>query len=160
MRRAHVRWPLGLVGMVVVAAVDAVAPRVAANAPAGRYTIPGDGTVYDTMTQLTWQQAVPAQSLGSSAAMTYCSQNMANLPGGPWRLPNIKELQTLVDESQVNGPMVDPTAFPGVNGTPGWGFLSSSPVVGLSGFVWCVDFGLYGGDASTCGSTPAIRCVH
>src|SRR6185503_12634471 len=27
------------------------------DAPAGRYTIPGDGTVFDTATTLTWQRA-------------------------------------------------------------------------------------------------------
>ena len=43
----------------VAAAVVLVAGASRANAPAGRYTTPASGTVYDTKTKLTWQQAVP-----------------------------------------------------------------------------------------------------
>src|SRR5438128_5669991 len=91
---------------VAVAIVGLVAAS-RANAPAGRYTI-ANGTVYDTKTKLTWQQAIVAPPSSWSDAASYCAS--LALDGTGWRLPSAKELQTIVDESQ-RSPAIDPTAF-------------------------------------------------
>ena len=90
---------VGLLGPVI--ALAAWSGTGHANAPPNRYTVTNGGTatgtVYDTFTGLTWQQAVPTSTYTWSAAITYCSSNTAGLPGTGWRLPKLKELQTIVD---------------------------------------------------------------
>jgi hypothetical protein len=160
MRWIPFRRPQIAAGLFVVAVVGAATPRLAANAPPGHYTIPGDGTVYDTKTGLTWQQAVPGQAYSQSGAISYCNGNTVGLPGGPWRLPNMKELQTIVDESQAGAPAIDQTAFPGVNSAPALFFWTSSPMVGTPSTGWYVRFtdGITGGAAVT--QSAAVRCVR
>ncbi|MEM7180473.1 MAG: DUF1566 domain-containing protein [Spirochaetota bacterium] len=64
-----------------------------------------DGTVTDTVTDLTWQKCLPGQ-YGSEckgyiipfnwqAALEYCAE--LRLAGRTWRLPNINELQSMID---------------------------------------------------------------
>jgi len=63
------------------------------NCPTTRYSIPGDGTVHDATTGLTWQQTVAvSQHLNWSDASAYCPTL-----GNGWRLPSPDELETLVD---------------------------------------------------------------
>ena len=90
-------------GVIVV--VTSLTSIVYANAPAGRYTI-ANGTVYDSKTQLTWQQTVTLTTYAWADAQTYCT-------GLGWRLPTYKELVSIVDYSRAN-PAIDPTAFPTV----------------------------------------------
>ena len=59
------------------------------------YTNNLDGTVTDTDTGLMWAQ-VPAASTTWDAALSY-AENLAMGGFTDWRLPNIKELQTLTD---------------------------------------------------------------
>lgn len=141
-------------GLIALAAVAVAARRGAADAPPGKYTIPGDGTVVDTSTSLTWQRAVPAQSYTWSQAMTYCAN--PGLPGAGWRLPSMKELQTIVDESSSN-PAVDSSAFPN---TPGEFFWASSPVAGAGSEAWGVyfDSGVTGGVGTF--ASGRVRCVR
>jgi len=56
----------------------------------------GNATITDQATQLTWQQADSAKGLNWQEALTYAEQSTL---GGydDWRLPNAKELQSLVD---------------------------------------------------------------
>jgi hypothetical protein len=71
-----------------------------ADAPPCRYVIPGNGTVLDTKTKLTWEQVegAPSGPVTWPTAMAFCaSLKLAGLEG--WRLPTIKELFTLVDPS-------------------------------------------------------------
>jgi hypothetical protein len=124
-----------------------------ADAPAGRYTI-ANGTVYDTKTKLTWQQAVTSTMYTWAAAKTYCAG--LSLAGSGWRLPTAKELQTIVDESRTN-PSIDTTAFPS---TPSTYFWSSSLLVGSSSSAWLVPF-YYGGAYDYEVSVPGYaRCVR
>jgi Protein of unknown function (DUF1566) len=56
----------------------------------------GDGTVTDRMSGLMWQQRDDGQTRDWPAALAYCEA--LNLAGhGDWRLPNVKELQSIVD---------------------------------------------------------------
>jgi hypothetical protein len=109
-----------------------------ASAPAGRYIVAG-GTVTDTKTKLVWQQTAPAEDTWANAK-AFCQTVGASLGGTGWRLPTIKELQTIVDDSVPRAQataMIDPTAFPA---TPVAAFWSSSPLAGSPTIVWIVDF--------------------
>jgi hypothetical protein len=148
---------LRVLGALVVVAV-ALATSANASAPAGRYVVTNggtaNGTVYDTKTKLTWQQTVPSGGYDWAGAKTYCAG--LNLGGTGWRLPTIKELQTIVDDSQTN-PAIDTTAFPS---TPSDFFWSSSLLAGSSSVAWIVYFfaGVTGGlDVS---KTYYVRCVR
>ena len=146
--------------LAAVAVVVALTASADASAPAGRYVVTsggtGNGTVYDTKTKLTWQQTVPSTAYTWANAKTYCAGVGASLGGTGWRLPTLKELQTIVDYSQSN-PSIDSTAFPS---TPGNVFWSSSPLAGSSSNAWRVDFG-YGYTGNVVVSNPRyVRCVR
>jgi hypothetical protein len=75
------------------------------------------------------------------------------LGGTGWRLPTIKELQTIVDESR---PSIDPTAFPGA---PLGNYWSSSPVAGRPSDAWDINFnGATGPDAMS--TLDNVRCAR
>jgi hypothetical protein len=121
-----------LFAMVVLAAVISTA-----TAPAGRYTISG-GSVYDTKTQLTWQQAQASSQMTQTVAESYCNSL------GTWRLPSMKELATIVDYETASSPSIDGTAFPGTS----------------AGLGWLVFFDTGGIGPSTVTSNGYVRCVH
>ena len=125
------------------------------SAPAGRYTASG-GTVYDTKTRLTWQQTVVPTSYVFTDATNYCASLGASLGGAGWRVPTIKELQTIVDYAQTSGPWIDRTAFPS---TPIHYFWSSTAQVSTTAH-WVLDFGI--GDITLPGMSMSnnVRCVH
>jgi Protein of unknown function (DUF1566) len=148
--------PFRLVSALAVVATALAAPAGATTAPAGRYTYPAAGTVYDTKTKLTWQQTAPFAKYAWADAKTYCSGVGTALGGTGWRLPTMKELQTIVDETRLS-PSIDPTAFPSTQGAE---FCSSSPVAGSSSSVWSVNF-LYGFTGSLdLLQLAAVRCVR
>ena len=78
----------------------------------------GDGTVTDQATGLMWMQVDSGSGLDWEQALAYAqTQNEANYLGhNDWRLPNVKELQSIVDytrspsavESANVGPAIDP----------------------------------------------------
>ena len=146
---AHVARFLAVVALATVAFTRSAD----ANAPAGRYTT-SSGTVYDTKTKLTWQQAVAPGTYTWANAKAYCAG--LSLNGTGWRLPTIKELQTIVDESQTN-PSIDTTAFPS---TPANWFWSSSPLVGSSSYACSVSFNDGSADCSAVSSASYVRCVR
>lgn len=59
----------------------------------------GDGTVSDTATGLMWAQADSSRGMDWQSALAWVQQQNANryLGHDDWRLPNAKELQSLVD---------------------------------------------------------------
>lgn len=56
----------------------------------------GDGTITDRATGLTWQKKDSAKAMNWEQAIAYA----ARLKGG-WRLPNAKELQSIVDYTRI-----------------------------------------------------------
>ena len=97
-----------------------------------------DGTVTDTETGLMWQQD-EALYMNWETALSYCED--LELAGyDDWRLPNINELQSLVDYSKHN-PAID-TSFPNAESSGYWSSTTGSSnavyawiVYFLSGFV-------------------------
>jgi hypothetical protein len=138
MSRHHVLTSLTFA--VVALLLCALVVPAGASAPANRYTVNG-GTVYDTKTKLTWQQTAPATQYSWSDAKAYCASSaVSSTLGGPgWRLPTIKELQSLIDykKGSETAAAIDSTAFPG---TPTSFFWSSTPLATASGGAWTVSF--------------------
>jgi len=143
---------------VVAAIVLACAAPVSAGAaaPPNRYTISGM-TVYDTKTKLTWQQTPPSTDYQWTDAQTYCSGLGTTLGGTGWRLPTVKELQTLLDFSRTGAPYFDTTAFPS---TLKQDFWSRTPVASDSTQAWAVFF--ENGDTGLFTRTNklSVRCVR
>ena len=123
------------------------------------YTDNGDDTVTDNNTGLTWQQVHAASQMNWTDALTYCNNNTAGLPGTGWRLPNAKELFTLVDFTVSGGAKIDLTAFPG---TPALNFWSATtyPRSGLQNSAMLVYF--YDGKVNSGNKLLSyyVRCVQ
>jgi hypothetical protein len=130
-----------------------VVRRSHADAHPGRYVIK-PGLVYDTKTKLTWQQAGPSTPYTWAEAKTYCEA--LNTGGLTWRLPGIKELETLVDESRIN-PAIDPTAFPDAQGKFFW---TASLVTNFTDSAWTVDFNRGGDNFFPTTFPELVRCVN
>ena len=71
----------------------------------------GDGTITDKATGLTWQKGDSGRGLNWSQALDY-AENLDLAGHSDWRLPNAKELQTIVDYSRcpdvTNSAAIDP----------------------------------------------------
>ena len=76
--------------------VRAVRNAVSAETPADRYSDNGNGTITDNYTGLIWQKIQPPDSMTWEEALSY-SLNFSLAGKADWRLPNVKELQSLND---------------------------------------------------------------
>jgi hypothetical protein len=98
--------------------------------PAGsRYQVQAGAVVLDAATGLTWQQVASVRDW--TTALTSC-------PSG-FRVPSMKELQTIVDYTRAApGPTVDTTVF--FNSATTQVFWTSSTYLPSPPLVWIVDF--------------------
>lgn len=105
------------------------------------FTVNGNGTVTDSATELVWDQCPlglsdAGCSTGSVTQLTWkaalataVTANAANYKGfSDWRLPNIKELESLV-KIDASRPAIDSTAFPNTPTIVTLSFFSSSAQV-------------------------------
>jgi len=123
---------------------------------AGSLTNNGNGTVTDSGTLLMWQQG-ESSAMTWEAALSYCEGLVLPTSGySDWRLPNHKELLTLVDDMRSN-PSIDTTKFSGAFSSDYW---SSTTYANNTLFAWLVGFSY--GYSSYYGKTGAIyaRCVR
>ncbi|MCP4401702.1 MAG: DUF1566 domain-containing protein [bacterium] len=102
------------------------------------FTNNGDGTASDLATGLTWQQADDGVTRNWQEALAYC-EGLDLAGSSNWRLPNVKELQSIVDYTS-SYPALNTGVFTQTN-PAGW-FWSSTTHVGLNGsFAAYVCFG-------------------
>jgi hypothetical protein len=116
----------------------------------GRFVDNGDGTVTDNCTGLMWQKDTAdvngdgkidgADTLPWCDALAYC-ENLSFAGHDDWRLPNVRELQSIVDYGRPSPP-IDP-----VFGALSSFYWSSTSGAGGPGFAWYVVGGgvFYGG---------------
>ena len=97
----------------------------------------GNGTVTDNVTTLMWQKQDSGLTYNWDAALTYC--NTLSLGGyavGSWRLPNVKELRSLVNNTFVS-PALDLNYFPL---TQSYYYWSSTTYAPNTTYAWYVSF--------------------
>jgi hypothetical protein len=109
----------------------------------GRFQDNGDGTVTDNCTGLMWQKDTadwngdgtisPIDQFSWQDALKYC-EGLDLVGHDDWRLPNIRELQSIVDYGQA-GESVDP-----VFRAESELYWSSSTRFNIAGMAWGVDF--------------------
>jgi len=119
--------------------VRAVRNALTANFSVSHFTDNGNGTIADNFTGLTWQKIQPTAVMSWEEALAYAKT--VSLAGKTdWRLPNIKELQSLNDVSAVK-PSFNKTYFPNVVSGNYW---SSTTLYQTTGKAWDlnVDYGI------------------
>jgi len=96
-----------------------------------QFTDNGDGTVSDSATGLMWSQKDSGKGLNWQEALAFCEHY--ELAGyTDWRLPSIKELNSIVDYSKgqgyaaINETVFDITMVPDPDGNTWWPYVWSS----------------------------------
>lgn len=101
-------------------------------APAERFAIDaGAGTVRDHGTGLEWERDTLDEPLGWLDALAHC-EALERAGHDDWRLPTLKETQTLIDERRLQ-PSIDIAAFPD---TPSEWYWSSTPIATHPDQAW------------------------
>ena len=95
----------------------------------------GDGTVTNTDTGLMWQKDTDPDTYEWQDALSYC-ENLTLAGYDDWRLPNVNELQSLVDYERYS-PTINTTYFPNTQSSYYW---SSTTTPGYPDFAWYVYF--------------------
>lgn len=124
-----------------------------ADAPFDQYVI-SNGTVVDMKSQLTWEQNASTELYTWNEAMAHCLN--LQLDGSGWRVPSMKELQTIVDETRIE-PSIDVTVFMGTKLEPYW---SSSQRAANTGERWLISFDYGGATRDSLNAAYPVRCVR
>lgn len=131
---------------------DDGAMQEGASWPVPRFDDLGDGTVVDDLTGLMWTQDAsspgpaacnPGRLRGWHGAFSYvnCLNSSNYLGHADWRLPNRRELLSLIDRS-VSNPAI-PKGHPFIN--VAGGYLSSSTAATIPTYAWIVySYGMIG----------------
>lgn len=124
-------------------------------AHAASFSDNANGTITDTTTELVWQQTSDSSTRTWQQSLDYC--NDLSLAGqNDWRLPNIKELESIVDVTAV-APTINIGYFPATNASSYW---SSTSYGDSTGKAWHVGFdygGIYYRDKEF---SHYVRCVQ
>lgn len=127
-------------------------------ARAERYTV-GSDTVKDEITGLLWQRSYAPDAMSVADGMAYCAS--LQLAGhDDWRLPEKKELLSLVDFRSWD-PAIDEYAFPYTQNDVYWtaSYHTDSGPGNLS-FYWQIDFSKGSSVALREDVEALIRCVR
>lgn len=114
--------------------VRAVRNAVSASFSVTRFTENNDGTVTDNYTGLVWQKIQPAATMTWEEALAYAKTiNLGKK--SDWRLPNIREIQSLNDVS-LTKPSFSKSYFPNVSSGNYW---SSTTLVQDNAKAWDIN---------------------
>jgi hypothetical protein len=116
--------------------------------PNPRFTDNGDGTVTDNLTGLIWLKNANcfgtrnwATALADANGLASGSCDLTDgSVAGDWRLPNVREQQSLIDYGRYDPALPSGHPFTGVRSGYYW---SSTTFAGITSLAWCV--GLYDG---------------
>lgn len=131
------------------------------------FAVNGNGTVTHRSTGLIWQQEDDDTQRTWEDALTYC-QNLDLGGFNDWRVPNVKELQTIVDYRRYS-PAIDESYFPVPDSRNSWDFDYWTSTTVTSGtyddlsYAWQVDFiggNTYNGSSSGKTQLVFVRCVR
>jgi hypothetical protein len=149
---------LGSVSVAGAAIPSSRARCVRGAALTGSLTV-GVDTVIDGMTQLEWQRtALEDEDRDWPEALAYC-ESLTHASKSDWRLPSIKELLTIIDETAIEPPVVDAAAFGDSSATRYW---SSTPAQSFSSERFAFTLETSFGTTSNVKMTElaAARCVR
>lgn len=138
---------------------------IASNAPDSRFTIHNDGTVTDNQTGLMWLRCSLGQNWNGStcngSSRNYdweealdAAENASDASYSDWYLPNIKELESIVELACVS-PSINEVIFPN---SPSNRYWSSSPSITNSQYARELDFD--NGNAGSYIKTGVNRIYH
>ncbi len=147
-------------------AVQTCQPNIAATTSTSQFVDNGDGTVTDQNTDLMWKRCSDGQvwsgsactgTVGSYTWQAALLQGNTEFAGkSDWRLPNIKELSSIVEE-QCSSPAINATLFPGTSPSKYW---TSSPDSVSTKQTWYVDFGRGNSSSILRTEKNAVRLVR
>ena len=103
------------------------------------FTDNGNGTITDNLTQLVWQKTPNPNAVTWEQALTY-AEGLTIGTTSDWRLPNIKELQSLTNEAATN-PSVFSPYFSNV-GIHNYWSSTSLPNQTTKSWYWNTQFGI------------------
>jgi hypothetical protein len=83
-----------------------------------------------------WQKQDDGTTKTWANALTYCTSLSLGVHAD-WRLPNLKELSSIVDDTVFN-PAINATYFPATQSSLYW---SSTTFAGITSYAWYVYFG-------------------
>lgn len=132
------------------------------------FTDNGNGTVTDTALGLIWQKCSMGQNNDASCsgtattavwsdAITYCNNlSLGGIGIGQWRLPNINELQSILDTDKPSSPSITTTIFPSTIADRYW---SSTPREYYPAIMRIVYFSNGSVRSTTMAGSCYVRCV-
>jgi len=114
-----------------------------------RFTDNGDGTVKDNLTDLTWLknancfgQVIWTAALADANTLASGSCGLTDgSAAGAWRLPNVRELQSLIDWGRINPALPAGHPFTGVVNSSYWSSTTNMNVGGQI-YAWGVSMEL------------------
>lgn len=130
-------WPLS---------PSAAAPRCYSTS---RFVVLDGGLVRDTLTNLVWQQQA------STTRMAWEAAGSCAAAGAGFRLPTLKELDSILDLTVTSGAIINQTVFPN---TPAEGFWTSSRYGDR--LAWGVYFDFASFFNCPMGAPQRVRCVR
>ena len=119
------------------------------------FTDNGDGTITDNLTQLVWQKIPNANIFTWEQAISY-AEGLTIGSISDWRLPNIKELQSINNELATN-PSVFSPYFSSL-GVHNYWSSTTLPNQNLSAWYWSTAFGITTYSVKT--GTNYVLCVR
>lgn len=146
-------------------AAVAQAQQVQCPTNPGRFAPMADSAqVLDRYTGLIWKRCSEGQtwngSMCAGTATTHTHEAAMILAGqasAGWRLPNVRELESLQDIGCIN-PAIDRVAFP--NTPYGEPFWTTTPFASYAGYAWEVGFGTGGVGYANRSSANRVRLVR
>ncbi len=168
--------PLAAAALAVLLLIWPFAPWAAENTAVTATTPTSDfvlddvnGTAYHKKTGLTWKRCAEGQAwngstcTGSSITYTWsqalqcgATTNCTFAGQTGWRLPNLKELHSIVEQRNYS-PAINGAVFPAPPNTYFW---SASPYAPGAGNAWDVNFVNGNGSAGNEGDGDAVRLVR
>ncbi len=135
--------------------VRAVRDQSAVPTIPNHYTDNGDGTITDHLTQLMWEK-VPTTAVQTWEQALVLAEGLTLANNSDWRLPNIKELQSLNDERAIQ-PSVSSPYFQNLIVTKYWS-STSLPNQTTKAWYWHTAFGITTYDLKTVANN--VLCVR
>ncbi len=126
------------------------------HAQVDTWSVADDGSVIDVATGLSWQRDVDDVDRNFFQATSFC-ENLRLANSSEWRLPNVKELSSIIDFRRHN-PSIDTTTFRTNSST--LRFWTSTVLADQIGFAYLVDFANGTSDTSAVTNQFRARCVR